>query len=429
MEAFAEVVRLPKIVDTNFEQAFNDTFGRFSTLHSFEFYQYNRRELETNHVSINLRTNAAKFKTALKLLAAQEDSSTPEFRKALLALDPLLQRWSDQPPARKSNWTDRFRKADYTFNGIDFSIPARNLEGYRKEAMTFLDTCNIFNGQFRNADLEFRTAPWKLIRFYDEKKYNLINTIPWLVGSVLLATGTLVRMRLSDFDLPNSYGSTIALKPPKHWVPVWTEKNNAGVISPTRSCSGNFTLSLVACVLLFLFIEFWMNEPLQRIEWCFSGPVMFVLGITTAPLLFALWEIGGAKLNPKLANYSIKFRRRMLSPFFISAIALFISAIWILAYSGVVLARTTIQTERAIIQGGLALFILVLLLRAFWSLLSQWRHLNKGTPVLETDLESKMNIRDEEVLLQILPGVQAQVLNSCMLALMPVPAFISAVIT
>ncbi|MBL9132942.1 MAG: hypothetical protein JNG86_17165 [Verrucomicrobiaceae bacterium] len=420
--------------------------------YGFRFHPYKSSNeadgAETNEVDADnvLESVPESFVDVFTQLACHEPPSH-EFTEAAHKAARELNRWG--PSIEKaSGFLSRFTRPSYVRSGVRFVVPAGDLSNLRKDAALFLTHQSIFSKNpvsgnerywagFRNAPLKVKLAPWELLRFFDETRYNLNNKLPLAVGTLLLAASFLLQFRLVDYAKPRTSRDKALMqyKPRSYWIPIWEKARHTAAEDSSLFNHTRLRLYTVAGSLLMLTVELFMNLPVHRQEWIFNAPLMLMTGAALPVIWVTLWQLGKRRLNPTLSTCSKEFRRRVLRPLVYGVLILAVVSVWGMLYSLFDLPGGNSERLRAIIQLIACTWTLCLLLRLFFSLNQQLRKLDSpGAKPLERVKppdardEPDMNPPESDIVAEFFPGIDERAINAALLALLPVPMIVQSLI-
>lgn len=425
MEAYAQVLRLR--LDPEKPKKFEEGFARLANSFSdrgFRFYERNPRDPEQLDPTTASVAIPAEFRTAVASLAEAESPSY-EFTRAIRRVSKSLEKWS-LPPAMQTSWWSRFAVDNYRLLGVAFGEPRGDLGKLRDDAGLFLTHREIFatgDGKlwatFSNAPLEIKLMPWKLIRFSDEVRFQLNNTIPVAFGMLLLACGLLLQFRLIDYEKPKRWLEirTLKEKAKERWVAVW--RRSGKVASADLSLFSHPWLggAIALAVLTLVLIELVANTPRQRIEWIINLPIMMITGAVLPIIWLTLFDLGSRVLNPELSRYSANFREKLLRPLLLGLLVMTLAACWALLYSIFDLPGSLQQSTRSAIQVAACVFTLYLLLRVLRTLNRQLRKMETARS-LESELPDPehQDIAEADIIAEFFPGLDDRALRALLLA-------------
>ena len=113
-----------------------------------------------------------------------------------------------------------------------------------------------------------------------------------------------------------------------------------------------------------LIIEFFLNDPTQRIEWVVNVPVMMMVGCALPITWVTLYDLTRAQLSEGFLRHSNAFINRNLAPFGLGVFGLTFVTVWALWYSMVILLpgnliRGTVQALFCVATLGLLIPVIL----------------------------------------------------------------------
>ncbi|MEZ0387869.1 MAG: hypothetical protein ACAI34_12415, partial [Verrucomicrobium sp.] len=342
-------------------------------------------------------------------------------------ITPLLKAWGPELAVNQGIGS-RLGYDEYQFHGVDFGLPKGDLSMLREDAQLFLAHRDIFakgaNGEsavgFDNAPPEIKLMPWKLLKFSDEKRYQLNNELPIAFGTLLVACSFLLQFRLIDREKGGGWASVpLRSRAGNNWVLVWcTEGKDDGDsgLFKTRWLG----VTMLVCMTLMLIIEFTLNKPRQRVEWIINMPIMMVVGAVMPLVWKVLWDLGKRKLNKGLAKYGDDFQKRVFRPFIVGCVGLIVVTIWTIAYSALGLMGSPLQLLRAVVQIGAGGFTLYLLFAVLRNISKELRTINADRTG-PCEAGESLNRTQSDIFDEFIPGLDDRAAQAALLILLPVP--------
>lgn len=435
MQFFAKLLQ---ITSGDFDKRYGEVM-QWAQRQKFHFYSADPNDPEKARFDPNNPRKATeaspserdKFDSDMRRLANTTEKDFV-FDQTMASLRPQLLRWfpqNEMPRPTPPWWCFwyRFSIPDFRTKGVEFAEPAGGIQGWRDKAAEFEKHYNVLK-DFRGEPVSTQLVPWELIRFYDNTRCDLNNTLPAAFGTILLACGLFIQCRLVDYRLPEPLDPkhTLVAKV-NNWVPIWTEETSEkDPQTPSLLRRPVLKWASLAGAVLMLVIEFALNVPAQRIEWLINAPIMMVVGISLPLIWLTLYDLTKATLSPLFLTYSDEFVRRNLTPLASGTLSLVVVTFWATCYSVITLPVTPGNRIRSDVQAVACVATLALLYQVIRRLSKQYKgSSNDRNTSPDRAREKDLNPPDDNPLWKLMfPKLDERFVSGLLMLMLPFQALI-----
>jgi hypothetical protein len=372
---------------------------------------------------------------------AVQNAGDYEFRRLLDEFNSYAATWYDRtdPELLKSvmHHPD-FRHDDQMRGGSSISLPQGPYADLRSNAEEFLQNYQMFDdGHLTAASEPAKLRPWRLIKFYDPKRYILSQTLPFAFGALLLACSLILQFRFVDFSKRKSPVWRGAAMPKRsvsgfaRWPTVWdprTPPSAAAASDAWQYGSGRLILWVPLAVLAALFVELVLDVPGLRAEWWVNVPLLSATAVLIAVIWSSLLRMSAWRFDRLgIGRASRECRAKILRPFLLGALTLLGATAWMIGYSVVVLPLGPAEHVREFVQIAVSVITSALLALLAWKL--SRRPLPSQTPwKMTSDEEEALNYGKSGLLDSVLPNLDDNMRKALLLAIVPLASVIESLL-
>jgi hypothetical protein len=320
--------------------------------------------------------NASQFTSSAGRLIDLKDDQTADYLTTLDDLDRFGYGLSDQPVGEPS-FIQRFYRDYYEFGGVAFRSPPDTSAQLRSEANRYL----VFEGYISPTSsgkvfgLFEYLLPWRLFKFYDPKRVQLNEEIPFAFGTLLLTCWFLLKYRYYDEDIEGWFRGLVRVDKRANWVPLW-EKNVAPDTPWKRRLAFGGSLTALA---LSLFVELVLNDPEVRAEWWVNVPVMSLTGMAMLLMWITITSLCRSSFSQELKRWSAEFFMRQIRPLIVGTICIVLGNIWMVLFSFLQLrGRNAKMDARSWMQYFVAAVSTALIIWLWIRIAQQYHHIGKN---------------------------------------------------